>query len=304
VINIFREIILLLKKRKDKKIIQILFKINNFLKKLFIYFKGIYLFFRIQKPITLLFGPVFKRSYKFIEIDITYVCNVNCISCNRSCEQAPSKDHLTISQIKKFIDESIKNAIMWERIRILGGEPTLHKDIFTILNMLIEYKKKYSPNTILALHTNGFGKKVNEVLKQIPEEVKIVNSSKKSSSNPFFSFNIAPIDLFHYKFADFSVGCRVIEDCGIGLTPYGYYACAVAGGIDRILGFDIGRKKIPSQDDLMWDQLKVFCKYCGNFRRGGYNKVFNKLVSRNRFSKTWDKAYKKYKEKKSKLTLY
>lgn len=29
-----------------------------------------------------------------------------------------------------------------------------------------------------------------------------------------------------------------IGSCGMGVTPYGYYPCAVAGGIDRIFGFN------------------------------------------------------------------
>ena len=39
-------------------------------------------------------------------------------------------------------------------------------------------------------------------------------------------------------------GCRVIKDCGLGLTPSGYYMCAIAGGIDRI--FDL--KVIPQEN--------------------------------------------------------
>jgi hypothetical protein len=85
----------------------------------------------------------------------------------------------------------------------------------------------------------------------------------------------------------------------MGLIPYGYYACPVAGGIDRIFGFDIGKKKLPKQDDNMHDQLNKFCRYCGIFKRLELHSV-NKPV----ISKSWASAYTDYKLNKIALTRY
>ena len=100
--------------------------------------KRVYRYIRVQKPVTKLFGPQYRRSRKFIEIEITYRCNLRCINCDRSCRQAPTNEQMSVEQIQKFINESVDNNVKWERIRVMGGEPTLHPDIFEILNLLLE----------------------------------------------------------------------------------------------------------------------------------------------------------------------
>jgi hypothetical protein len=259
--------------------------------------RRIYRFIRVQKPVTKLFRPEYTRSRKYIEIDITYRCNLKCINCNRSCRQAPTNEQMTVEQIQKFIKESIDNNVNWERIRVMGGEPTLHPNVIEILNLLLEYKKKYSPDTCIELDTNGFGKIVNDVLSKVPKEIEIENTSKKSELQLFYLFNMAPKDSIRYNYADYSSGCQVISVDGFGLTPYGYYPCAAAGGIDRIFGFDIGRKKLPSYEDSMTDQLQTFCKLCGRFHAG-------KRTNSELMSPTWKIAYENYKKRKPKLSLY
>lgn len=261
--------------------------------------KRVCFFIIAQKPITKLFGPIFTRNTNIIELDLTYACNLNCINCVRSCRQAPSNVGMGVGQIKKFINESIDNNKEWEKIRVMGGEPTLHPDIFEILDLLLEYKRSHSLNTCIEIVTNGYGEKQKDILSKVPKEVKIVDTSKKSEvQEKFFAFNIAPRDLIYYKFVDYSMGCRAISVCGMGLTPFGYYPCPLAGGIDRVFGFDIGRKKMPSLNDSMVDQLKVFCQYCGRFRgMGGW-------VKKEIMSSAWKKAYSAYKAKRPALSLY
>lgn len=153
-------------------------------------------YLRVFKPVTRVLGPRYRRSRKSIEIDITWDCNLYCYNCNRSCRQAPTDDQMTVEQIQQFVDESQQAAIQWERIRVIGGEPTLHPQLFNILDVLLAYRhhqNKSQPNSRIEVVTNG---------------------------------------------------CWVASYCGTGLTPYGYYPCAVAGGIDRVMGFNIGRKQI------------------------------------------------------------
>jgi hypothetical protein len=180
---------------------------------------------------------------------------------------------------------------------LLGGEPTLHPDVLVISGILLDYKEKYSPKTIIALETNGTGDFVEDVLRKLPKKIFIVNTSKGSKEYRHWAFNFAPIDFIWYKLFDFSNGCSVISDCGTGLTPYGYYCCAIAGSIDRIFGFDMGRKTIPEQGDPMFEQLNKFCRLCGHF------KIYD-MDSRIILSPAWAKAYREYQLKKPKLSLY
>ena len=220
---------------------------------------------RTKKSITGILGRQFTRTKEKIEIDITYMCNLRCYDCNRSCRQAPAGNEIPFGQIKSFVDDSIKKNIKWKRIRILGGEPTLHSRFEDILYELARYKLRH-PRCRMEVVSNGYGRQVQKKLLQIPPFYHIENTMKKNHYQPhFYSFNMAPRDNPNYKHIDFTNGCSNIEQCGIGFTPSGYYPCAIAGGIDRVTHWNIGRQTIPSDDDNMLDLLEIFCSYCGRF---------------------------------------
>ena len=254
---------------------------------------------RVHKRTTAILGPRYRRKRGlYIEIDLTYRCNLKCINCNRSCRQAPSNEEITVGQIQKFIKESVDNKVKWEKIRVLGGEPTLHQNLLEILGLLLEYKKSSSHDTLIELVSNGCGKKINKVLSVVPEGIEIENTSKTTEYQAFTPFNIAPKDIPRYSVADFSNGCYIPAYCGIGLTRYGYYCCAVAGSIDRVFGFDIARKSIPLPPDLMVDHMEVFCRLCGHFITR-YGTCKDEVMS-----PTWKEAYRKFQEAKPNLSLY
>jgi hypothetical protein len=240
-----------------------------------------------QKPIVRLIGPPYQPSRKFVEIDITYKCNLKCINCNRSCAQAPSDKEMPISMIEAFIRESLEKNLKWKRIRILGGEPTLHSGIFDIIEVLRTYRTVYNPTVRLVLGTNYFGKNVRKVLEKLPGDIIIKSTLKTSRMSLFRPFNVAPVDTKFNRFSDYSVGCRIIAECGLGLTPSGYYMCAVAGGIDRIFKYHLGRKNIPEPSDKMTEQMSAFCRLCGHFG-------FQWPVKREKISPLWRKAYGAY----------
>jgi hypothetical protein len=240
-----------------------------------------------QSFVSTHFGKRFLPSRKYAEIDITYKCNLNCINCNRSCTQAPSNIEMPLSKIEAFLKQSMEEKILWKRIRILGGEPTLHSRIFDIIDLLIDYKKTHNPSVRLVFCTNFYGKQVRQVIENIPDAITIKSTLKSSRVNLFRPFNVAPIDTIYNRFSDYTFGCRIIEDCGLGLTPSGYYMCAIAGGIDRIFRYNMGRQMIPNKSDDLSDQMAAFCRLCGHFG-------FQWPTRRNKISKTWRLAYERY----------
>jgi hypothetical protein len=259
-----------------------------------------YNFWRVKKPVTAILGPQYRRSRQYIEIDITYACNLNCYNCNRSCEQAPTGEHMTPAQIELFIKESIAADYRWKRIRLLGGEPTVHKQFFEILDLVRAYRDEHSPGTIIEVITNGHGDKVNRAIAKIPSDVVINNTSKETKVQPHFgSFNVAPEDVPDYEDADYRNGCWVIENCGMALGPNGYYVCAVAGGIDRIRGWDLGRRTLPVITDDMNDHLERFCGTCGHFKRR-VEPSYDRPV----MSQTWETAYDSYRRRRPTMTRY
>lgn len=211
-------------------------------------------------------------NHNRIEIIVTYECNRNCYNCEAQVRQAPSKEKMTVEQIEKFVSESIANSIKWEYIRVLGGEPTLHKDIHKIIEIIANYKNNYSPETIIVLVTNGYGAYVNKVIDELKEkyEIKIENSNKNSDIQSHFSpINQAPIDLEEYKDQDLEKGCWIPTICGIALDLHGYYPCSASAAADRVFGYDLGRKSLPQTEDSFLDLYKPFCHKCGHY----YNEI-------------------------------
>jgi len=247
----------------------------------------------------------FHRRYhsykKIIEVNLTNKCNLSCINCGSSCRYAPSDEYMSLEQIKKFIDESLRLRWGWEKIKLYGGEPTLHPNFSDVLSLIKRYKK-FHPLCRICLITNGVGKYVKESLSKVPNWVEIHCSTKEGMESKFElfeSYNLAPIDLKKYKNADFSKGCWRIEKCGMCISPSGYYVCAPGYHIDRVFGFDVGLKRMEEINDVNFKkQLTVLCKYCGFYKEP------KELVSKEVMSITWKGAYKKYKNKKPKLLDY
>jgi len=262
---------------------------------------GAYVFWRIGPQGTRLLGPRYRRSRDRIDIDITWDCNLRCYHCNRSCQQAPTDERMTVGQIRRFLEETRERNVCWKKINLIGGEPTLHPEFDQILRMVLEYRDRYSPSTNVMVITNGFGNEVNAVLSRIPPTVDLRNTRKTGrTQDDFIPFNLAPRDSPEFAGAEFCNACCVTRDAGIGLCRNGYYPCVGAGAIDRILGFDRGRKTLPLPEDGMEEDLALFCSYCGFFRLNHTSEVRSGPT----VSEIWQHAYESWREKPPVLTAY
>ncbi|MFY0580306.1 radical SAM protein [Cystobacter fuscus] len=261
---------------------------------------------RVSKPATALLGRQFQPAVDLIEIDITFACNLRCFNCDRSCTQAPSGERMNVEQVRRFVDESRAQGRRWKRIRILGGEPTLHPELQAILSVLLSWRDSESPDTLIELVTNGHGDRVRRVLEQLPEGVRIKDTRKQERFQPKFEpFNLAPRDEVWLRHADYSNACWIVRDCGIGLNANGYYPCAVAGGIDRVIGRDLGRKRLPLPGEDMTELLRESCSRCGHFLAGRFVAVEDRVpVVGERQSSSWREAYERYRKSPPRLTRY
>ncbi len=109
------------------------------------YFKKKYRSQRIGPTVTRLLGPQYRRSRNRIEIDITYRCNLRCVNCNRSIARAPENLDIQVDKIAKFAEDSLRRSVRWRRIRLLGGEPTLHPQFMQIVELLRSYRATGNP---------------------------------------------------------------------------------------------------------------------------------------------------------------
>lgn len=238
---------------------------------------------------------IFLSSEMFnnVQLEITTVCNLGCFNCDRNCGIAPSTDYMTVDQVATFVNESLKLKHEWKRIDIIGGEPTLHKDLFAILAIVKVYKDVYR-DCVVRLSTNGYGDQVNSVIPKIPTWVVVRNSSKESKVNEFEAYNCAPIDKEEKTFNSCSIPWR----CGIGLTKYGYFPCGAGASLCRVFGFDIGVKSLVDLTiERLHNQISRICRYCGHS-----NVPSKHIVTEKEISPSWEEALKSYKDKK--LSIY
>ncbi len=260
-------------------------------------------------PTTWLFGPEFRPSTKTIEIDVTYECDLKCIGCNRSCGLAPDSARMNLDQISRFISESRRDKREWKRIRILGGEPLLHPQITEIACLVLNYAKESSHETMVEICTSGYGSRVADAIGRLPLGIILVNTHKTTKSgHPFENFNKAPRDELRFAFSDFSNGCWITEGCGLGLNRFGYYSCAVGAGIDRVLGYDVGLKELPTigtAGKAFRRQMNRLCPWCGHFMTGRRtsSKTRTPLLT-SEVSLSWKRAYERYKAERPHLSNY
>jgi hypothetical protein len=257
---------------------------------------------RLRRDVTAVLGPLYPQNHNVVQMDITYDCNLKCTRCGRQCAQAPSKDRITVDQVRKFVEESVAQDRKWRMLRMMGGEPSLHPELDQILDLLRHYRDTHSPATILRLETNGFGPRVQERLAAVPDDVVVLNSGKKTRQDPeFVQFNAAPVDFKQMRVFDYVNGCPNKSMCGLGFTPYGYYVCGSAGGIDRVFGFDVGSKTLPARGDMLNEQTRKLCAFCGFFW-SSINLRIN--MSAEELSPSWRRALGRYKQRHPVLTPY
>lgn len=201
-----------------------------------------------------------------LEVDLTYRCQLRCSNCSRGCTQLPSDADISIEQIVRFLDSSLQQGRRWDKVSILGGEPTLHPDFNEIINIMHEWFEKNSPHSDIKVVSNGAGKFVRERYYQIPQDWQTENSFKDGTDPDYFDpVNIAPIDLPEFEGEDFSKACWVAMECGMALTPNGYFPCPVAGAIDRMFSMNCGKSELPKDTDNLQFELSKYCALCGHY---------------------------------------
>lgn len=256
--------------------------------------------------------PPYKPNPNKIIIDVTHLCNMWCRNCNRSCghDQANAQEHMTVEQIKRFVEESISQGRRWSQIMLEGGEPTLNPHILEIADELVRYKREHSPKTRLYLCTNGYAERTRRILEKLPPEVYVLNSEKQSADQDHHrDFNKAPVDLRPDIEPLFGNGCVLPRIFGLGLNRYGYYPHAICGSIDRVFGLDVGRKSLPAAEDDLGDMYDDLCRYCGHFwdstdLEEPSAPVSDDLKGAPPCTKSWSRAYSAYYKKRPEMRLY
>lgn len=216
-----------------------------------------------------------KIKTNIMELDLTYLCNLNCNNCTRRCDLLPGKkDHADINNIKKQLISVADGGHHFSKIFVMGGEPALYPHLEDLIDFFVSYCEKN--NTKICFVTNYSTEKIRRITDALPAFFDIRRSRKdgsdKLSTRPddFWTMNIAPKDFpeFFSK-EDYSDGCAQQKRCGVQLaTNNKWYPCTMSGGIDRIFKLGIGCDSFFQmvQPEVFNTQLNELCGLCGRFR--------------------------------------
>ena len=206
------------------------------------------------------------HPFKTIELEILTACDLACFACDRMSD-VTTAPNMTLDQVRRFVDESLELGWEWERIRLLGGEPTLHPKFLLMVEELMRYRASF-PNVFLQVLTNGRGKADEHRAWLVERGISLHAEAKTKGVTPLWFANtrIAPID------RDPNVGellpCGIFgpRSCGIGLTIHGYFMDGAGATVARVAGFDIGVMRLADVTmDAMLEQAKVLCRVCGHW---------------------------------------
>ena len=89
-----------------------------------------------------------------LRISITNDCNMMCEYCHNEGQQGQNKKYLSVDKIRYIVQNAKKYGLT--KVRITGGDPLVHPDIYQICNMI---KNELHINN-LGLNTNGFESKI------------------------------------------------------------------------------------------------------------------------------------------------
>jgi len=192
-----------------------------------------------------------KGSY---DLYITNACNLHCTGCS-VLDYGGDYDkkgkitipYLKLNDVKDIIENFNRLDLCVEELKVLGGEPTTHKELREITEYLVENEDCYTKLTIV---TNGlnFSKNILEILKSYDKivisvypqlgnikrklytsgldlEIKKYSEVSYWEQNDFYRFNEKYNDLDYDEWSNWN-NCYMKTSC-LSLSKEGLYRCTI-----------------------------------------------------------------------------
>ena len=206
--------------------------------------------------------PDYTPKTNEAEWHITYRCDLRCINCNRLCFLPPTTRDMTLDDAREFVRQA-RELAWYPKIVIIGGEPTLHRDLFGF----IEIANELSPGRV-EIWSNGYRPAAKQLLAQIRSSgmARVCDATMKPDGSvilPQADFFLAPID---FGITDHppchnhgAIGC------GISVDADGYALCSVGGAIDSVLKLGVRTRNLADLFDpeFAYRQTRALCNVCG-----------------------------------------
>lgn len=237
--------------------------------------------------------PDYTPKSNEAEWHITYKCDLSCPNCNRLCFLPPTTGDMTLDDAREF-NRQAREIGWYPKIVILGGEPTLHRELFAFIDIANEL----SPGRV-EVWSNGYRPAAKEMLERIRSEGKarVCEETIKPDGCvvlPQGDFFLAPVDFGE-------IGHRPCHNhaaigCGISVDAEGYTLCSVGGAIDSVLELGLRTKNLSDLFDaeLAHRQTCSLCDVCGRELEITNAKIAKSQVMHGTLmSPTWQKAVKR-----------
>lgn len=165
-----------------------------------------------------------------VELNMTFACNLKCKGCNRLCNLTRLDDDMTVQQVEKFVQNLAFEKRHISRVKLVGGEPTVHPQFMEICEVLSSAhqtglidKIKVNTNTVTQKQFEG---------KTLPPGVRWQKSPPSGKTHRPFLWS--PRDL-----GIISRGpCKMVRVCGMSLDVKGWLPCSAAIAIARLFGHE------------------------------------------------------------------
>lgn len=177
----------------------------------------------------------------------TYRCNMKCDMCNRGIDKFPwQKSDLTVEDVKEAGEMLIATGLKVNKVRITGGEPTLHPQLKEICDVV---RDVWQIQRMTAVLTNGSTKESRPRKIWARYKADVVEKMHRP-------YSISPADLGLRGDYGTKFPCEQQTGCGRLFDGFGFSFCVLAGSIGRMLRID------PYSKTPMTDGDERICKHC------------------------------------------
>ncbi|MBL8853540.1 MAG: hypothetical protein JNK57_06175 [Planctomycetaceae bacterium] len=205
---------------------------------------------------------------------------------------------MTLDDAREF-NRQARKLIWFPKIVILGGEPTLHRDLFEFIDIANEL----SPGRV-EVWSNGYRDAAKQQLARIREEgkAKVCEETIKADGCmvlPQADFFLAPKDFGVINHRPCHNHAAI--GCGISVDAEGYAACSIGGAIDSVLELGVRTRNLKDLFDveLVHKQTCSLCDVCGReLGITSHHIAKSQVMHGTLMSPTWQKAVNRIESRK------
>jgi hypothetical protein len=165
---------------------------------------------------------------------------------------------MTLDQINQFVYEMTTTNSYIGRVRLVGGEPSLHSRLKAIVEMLYVLVEKGHLGYI-EIVTNGSHPEKIEPIRSLLSKVRVSDQKDKEKHHTANLVNTPASLGYEGKM------CNAPWHCGISLNYYGYFPCSSGAGLARLMDNmeQWQRLSLPQRPVLEeWPDLQELCNQC------------------------------------------